>query len=88
MIEKFNDDYYYTFGFEKQNAKRGLKKFLAETKMDLSTDIAFGKKVYGDYKCVCGQPIKKGFCLYNKRNGKVCVVGKQCYAYIKDYLGW
>ena len=87
MIEKFNDDCSYDFFFD-QTAKNGLWKFLKEMNMDLSTDIKFDKKVYGKYRCVCGQPIKKGFLLHNRRNGKTCVVGNQCYGYIKDYLGW
>ena len=86
MIEKFNDD--YDFYFKAKGNKDGLGKFLKEMNMDLSTDIRYDKIVYGNRKCVCGQPIKKGFRLYNQRNDRVCVVGKRCYGYIKNYLGW
>ena len=59
MIEKFNDD--YDFYFKAKGNKDGLGKFLKEMNMDLSTDIRYDKIVYGNRKCVCGQPIKKDF---------------------------
>ena len=85
MIEKFNNDDFY---FESENRRKGLEKFLEEMKLDLSTDIRYNGIIYEDRKCICGQPIKKGFVLYNKKNNHICVVGSRCYGYIKDYLGW
>ena len=65
-----------------------IVKFLDVLNVDLIVDVRYQWKCYGGYNCVCGQRIKKGYIFENKKNNKVCIVGKKCLQYIADYLDW
>lgn len=65
-----------------------ILKFITSLNVDLIKDVSFQKKRFGNYQCVCGQRIKRGYVFENTKNRKTCVVGKHCLQHVADYLGW
>ena len=63
-------------------------KFLAALKVDLIQDVRYQGRCYGDYYCVCGQRIKRGYMFKNEKNSNDCIVGKNCLHYVAEYLKW
>ena len=63
-------------------------KFSKELNIDSIYRIKYCGKHIGDSRCICGQPIKKGYVFYNECNKKRCLVGKNCLPYIIEHLCW
>ena len=65
-----------------------IVKFLDALNVNLVRDVRYQGRCYGGYYCVCGQRVKKGYRFKNEKNGKECVVGKNCLQYVAEYLKW
>lgn len=67
---------------------RGLSKFLNYLQVDTVKEVKYKEKFLCSCYCVCGQPIRTGYVFENVRNGRKCVVGKNCLKHIVSYLDW
>lgn len=65
-----------------------VSKFLDAITVDITKDVEYRGKCFGNELCVCGQKITKGYVFKNIKNNKRCVVGKNCLRYVADYLSW
>ena len=65
-----------------------ILKFLKKLNVDSIQDVKYLGKVYGQHRCVCGQPIKTSYIFINKRNNLKCMLGKNCINHIAWYLNW
>jgi hypothetical protein len=70
------------------NKTEAITKFLGALRIDLIRDVKYNGRVEGPHRCVCGQPIQRGYHFINTQNHLECVVGKNCLNYIAWYLNW
>ena len=68
--------------------EESILKFLERLNVDSIQDVKYKRNIRGQYRCVCGQPIKNAYVFINKRNNLNCVIGKNCLKHIAWYLNW